>query len=34
VAAEHRGMLQVGSSPDELLARLRAYIPNRREKWL
>jgi uncharacterized protein (TIGR00730 family) len=34
VAAEHCEILQVGSSPDELLAKLRAYIPNRREKWL
>lgn len=34
IAPEHRDMLLVATTPDELLARFRAHVPVRRSKWL
>jgi len=34
VAAEHRQMLLVAASADDLLAQMRAYAPGHRSKWL
>jgi uncharacterized protein (TIGR00730 family) len=34
IAPEHRDMVLVATTPDDLLARFRGYTPVRRSKWL